>query len=245
MEADMRRSLALLVLLVLSLGPATTAFAAGRDALFLELVRERHIPPVTREAWGRHVGDDCVWIGKGLAVATRAEVSGLQIDTGKKVEITDFVARDYGTVAVLTYLVTERQPQDGTELTTRLRKMDTYAQRDGRWQLIANAEVVGRPDRVAIELDPATHENYTGTWEATLGGKPVRTRLWRDGAKLMAQTEGQPAGELRPQSPTLFFDTATPEEGGPENIFVLGPDGRAIEWIYREGDFEVKSRRVP
>jgi hypothetical protein len=61
----------------------------------------------------------------------------------------------------------------------------------------------------------------------------------------MAQTEGQPAGELKPLSPTLFFDAATPEEGGPENVFVLGPDGRAVEWIFREGAFEVRSKRTP
>jgi hypothetical protein len=243
MEVDMPRSL---TLIALSLALFDTGFAAGaRDAMFLELVRERHVPPVTREAWGRHVGEHCVWIGKGLAVATRAEVSGLQIDTGKKVEITDFTARDYGSVAVLTYLVTEHQPQEGKELTTRLRKLDTYAQVKGRWQLVANAEVVGRPDRVAIEFDPAKYENYAGTWEATLGGHPVRTKVWREGAKLMAQTEGQPAGELKPLSPTLFFDAATPEEGGPENLFVLGPDGRAVEWIFREGDFEVHSTRIP
>jgi hypothetical protein len=40
-------------------------------------------------------------------------------------------------------------------------------------------------------------------------------------------------------------DAATPEEGGPENIFVLNTAGEAVEWIYRQGDFEVRSRRLP
>ena len=224
---------------------AMHAWAGSRDALFLDLVKERHIPPVTRAAWSRHVADDCVWIGRGLGVATRAEVSGMQIDTGKAVEIREFAAHDYGDVAVLTYLVIERQPQGGGELTTRLRKMDTYAQVEGRWQLVANAEVVGRPDRVAIGFDPARFDLYAGNYEATLGGKPVRTRVWRAGTRLLAQTEGQEPGELKPLSPTLFFDAATPEEGGPENIFVLDAGGRAVEWIYKDGAFEVRARRVP
>jgi hypothetical protein len=29
------------------------------------------------------------------------------------------------------------------------------------------------------------------------------------------------------------FDATEPQEGGPENEFVLGPDGRAIQWIWR------------
>jgi hypothetical protein len=233
------------VIAVVAMLCATGAAAGVRDAMFLDLVKERHIAPVTRNAWGRHIGDDCVWVGKGLGVATRAEVSGAQIDTGKTVDITDFTAHDYGTVAVLTYLVIERQPQHGKELTTRLRKMDTYAQLKGRWQLVANAEVVGRPDRVAVDFDPARLDLYTGNYQATLGGKPVRTRVWRDGTRLLAQTEGQESGELRPLSPTLFFDAATPEEGGPENIFVLDADGRAVEWIYKDGAFEVRAKRVP
>jgi hypothetical protein len=224
---------------------APLAAAGSRDAMFLDLVKERHVPPVTREAWGRHIGEDCVWVGKGLFVATRADVSGMQIDTGKRVDITDFRAHDYGHVAVLTYVVVEHQPQGRTQLTTRLRKLDTYAERDGRWQLIANAEVVGRPDRIAIDLDPALYERYAGAWETVLGGKSVRTKIWREGSRLMAQTEGQEAGELKPLSPTLFFDAATPEEGGPENVFVLDSSGRAVAWTYRDGDFEVRATRVP
>ena len=110
------------------------AFAdASRDAMFLALVKERHVGPVTQESWGRHIGDDCVWVGRGLRVVGRSEVQGLQIDTGKRVEIQDFVAHDYCDAAVLTYLVLEHQPQSGRHVITRLRKMDTYLSRAGRW----------------------------------------------------------------------------------------------------------------
>jgi hypothetical protein len=177
---------------------SVTGMAAGpRDAVFLDLVKERHIPPVSKEQWARHIGEDCVWVGRGLRVAGRAEVQGLQLDTGKRVDIQDFTAHDYGDVAVLTYLVIEHQPQVGREVTTRLRKMDTY------------------------------------------------TRMWREGARLLAQTEGQEPGELLPLSPTVFFDASQPEEGGPENIFVLDARGQPTEWIYRDGATEIRSRRLP
>ena len=234
---------ALVCAAALTVTPAYSS--AARDAMFLDLVKERHLPPLSVERWGRHIGADCIWVGKGLGVATRADVSGQQIDTGKRVEIKDFTARDYGNVAVLTYLVVEHQPQAGREITTRLRKMDTYASRDGEWQLIANAEVVGKPDRVAIAFDPKRFDNYAGTYETMMNGRPIRTRIWREGSKLMAQTEGQAAGEMLPLSPTLFFDAATPEDGGPENIFVLDASGRATEWTWREGAVEFKARRLP
>jgi hypothetical protein len=217
------------------------AEAGPRDALFLDLVKERN----AASTWARHIGDDCVWVGNGLNVASRADVSGMQIDTGKRVEITDFTAHDYGDAAVLTYIVVEHHPQTTGETTVRLRKMDTYLQRDGRWQLVANAEVVGKPDRKPVSVDAAALDRLTGTYETLLNGKPVRTKIWRKDTHLYAQTQGQEMGELLPLSPTLFFDAAEPQEGGPENVFVLGADGRATTWIWRSAGVEFPARRVP
>ena len=217
------------------------ATAGPRDALFLDLVKERN----AAATWAKHIGDDAVWVGNGLNVATRANVSGMQIDTGKRIEITDFTAHDYGNAAVLTYIVVEHHPQTAGETTVRLRKMDTYLLRDGRWQLVANAEVVGKPDRKAVSLDVAALDRLTGTYETMLNGKPVRTKISREGTRLFAQSEGQEKGELLPLSPTLFFDAAEPQEGGPENVFALGADGRAITWTWRSAGVEFPARRLP
>jgi hypothetical protein len=233
----MRRCLAAIAALSV---PWSIAAAGPRDALFLDLVKERN----AAATWSKHIGDDCVWVGSGLNVATRAQVSGMQIDTGKRLEITDFTARDYGDAAVLTYLVVEHHPQAAGETTVRLRKMDTYLMRDGRWQLVANAEVVGKPDRKAVSVDAAALDRLTGTYETMLNGKPVRTKITREGTRLFAQSEGQDKGELIPLGPTLFFDAAEPQEGGPENVFVLGADGRAATWTWRSAGVEFPARRV-
>jgi hypothetical protein len=226
---------------VICLTAGCARIGAPRTQPFLELVNERS----SAATWSRHIGDDCVWVGNGLKVATRAEVSGAQFDTGKRVEITDFKARDYGTVAVLTYLVTEHHPQAGGERVVQLRKMDTYLEKDGHWQLISNAEIVGKPDRKAVTVGAAALDRLTGSYETLFDGKPVVTKIWRDGAHLFAQTEGQEKGELLPLSPTLFFDAAEPQEGGPENVFVIGDDGRAAQWIYRSAGVEFPARRLP
>jgi hypothetical protein len=235
----MRRWLAAIA--ALSVSWCAEAEMGKRDALFLDLVKERN----AAATWARHIGDDCVWVGNGLNVATRADVSGMQIDTGKRVEITEFTARDYGDAAVLTYLVVEHHPQAAGETTVRLRKMDTYLLRDGRWQLVANAEVVGKPDRRAVKVDAAALDRLTGTYETVLNGKPVHTKIFRKDMRLFAQTQGQEPGELLPLSPTLFFDAAEPQEGGPENAFVLGADGRATNWIWRSAGVEFPARRLP
>jgi len=218
-----------------------SAGAGPRDALFLDLVKERN----AAATWAKHIGDECVWVGNGLNVATRAQVSGMQIDTGKRVEITDFTAHDYGNAAVLTYIVVEHHPQAAGETTVRLRKMDTYLQRDGRWQLVANAEVVGKPDRKAVSVDAIALDRLTGTYETLLDGKPVLTKVFRKDTRLFAQTQGQEPGELIPLSPTLFFDAAEPQEGGPENVFVLGEGGRATTWIWRSAGVEFPAKRLP
>lgn len=228
-----------------ALGAAAGEAADARRAMFLDLVKERHVPDRAARAWSDHVGTQAVWVGRGLRVATRAEVQGQQIATGKRVDIQDFTAHDYGDAAVLTYLVVEHQPQNGGEVTTRLRKMDTYLRRDGRWQLVANAEVVGRPDRKAVVLDAAALDRLAGSYETEFDGQVLRTRIWRDGSRLFARTDGQEAGELLPLSATLFFDASEPQEGGPENEFLIDADGRVREWLYRDGAVVIRSRRVP
>ncbi len=234
-------------LFVAALAAVLCQFAHAADAartdLFRTLVKERHASS-DQAAWASHIGADCVWVGRGLRVAGRDEVQGMQLDTGKTVEIQDFIAHDYGNVAVLTYLVVEHQPQAGGAVTTRLRKMDTYALQEDRWQLIANAEVVGRPDRKALPADPALYDRYAGVYETLFDGKPLPTRMWRECEKFLAQTYGQEASELLPLSATVFFDASQPEEGGPENVFVLDSAGRVIEWIYRDGAVELRSRKV-
>jgi hypothetical protein len=221
------------------------AFAGPRDAMFLDLVKERTLPPLDKTTWSRHVGKDAIWVGGGLRVVRREEVEGMQISTGKQVEIQDFEAHDYGDTAVLSYVVVEHHPQGGGTTSVRLRKLDTYVLREQRWQLIANAEVVGQPDRKAVRVDATALDRLVGTYETVLDGKPVRTKIWRTGTRLFAQTDGQPEGELIPLSPTLFFDAAEPEEGGPENVFILGSDGRARQWIWRNAGVEFPARRLP
>lgn len=71
-----------------------TAFGARadatRDGLFLQLVKDRHIPSVDKANRAAHVGPDALWVGCGLRVARRAEVEGAQIDTGQTVGIEEF-----------------------------------------------------------------------------------------------------------------------------------------------------------
>ncbi len=188
----------LAALAALSVGWSASAGAGPRDALFLDLVKERN----AAATWAKHIGDDCVWVGNGLNVATRAQVSGMQIDTGKRVEITDFTAHDYGNAAVLTYIVVEhhRSPATG-ETTVRLRKMDTYLQRDG--PLAARGQCRGgrQTGPQGRERGRPALDRLTGTYETLRDGKPVPTKIFRKDARLFAQTQGQEPGELIPSAP--------------------------------------------
>jgi len=216
-----------------------------KQAMFLELLKERLSGYAgDKQAWKRHVAEDCIWVGNGMAVMDRKSVEGMQVDTGAKVEIEDLAVHDYGEVAVLTYITVEHFQQGDAIRTQRYRKADTYARLQGDWKLIANAEIRGRPDRKVAHVDPAVLDRYAGTYVTMFNGKPVKTRFWRDGARFFAQTEGQEAGEMLPESETLFFDAATAQEGSADNIFVLDADGQAVEWIYRDGGIEYRASKV-
>ena len=135
-------------------------------------------------------------------------------------------------------------PQGAATKTQRYRKADTYARLNGQWKLTSNAEIFGRPERKVAKVDPSLYNRYAGTYEAIMNGKMVRTRFWRDGSKFMGQTEDQSGGELLPESETVLFDADDPEEGLADNIFVIDASGRAVEYVYRDGDIEYRSKRM-
>ena len=94
-----------------------------------------------------------------------------------------------------------------------------------------------------MKLESAVLDRYVGAYEARFNGQPVRTRIWREGDHLYAQTDGQEKSELLPLNNTEFFDAGEPEEGGA--VYVFKANGAAtMEWIYRDGAVEVRSKRM-
>lgn len=99
-----------------------------KQAMFLELLNQRLSGySGDKQAWKRHIAEDCIWVGNGMAVMDKKPVEGMQVDTGARVEIEDLAVRDYGEVAVLTYITVEHIQQGGEIKTQRYRKADTYA----------------------------------------------------------------------------------------------------------------------
>jgi len=197
-----------------------------------------------KATWRRHISEGCVWVGPAAKVARFPEVLAQQVDAGIQGEILDLSVDDHGDSVVLTYILREQVPQEGGAKIVRLRRMDTYTRLSGDWRLISVAELVVNPDRKRAQLDPRLLDEYTGIYENVLHGKKLRTRIWRDGSKLMSQTEGQEPEELIPESNTVFFQASTPEEGSPDNLFVRDAKGHTIAWIYKDAGVEFRADKV-
>ena len=231
---------------------ACTSVAAGAerapdvDPRWLALLAERDAGlRGDKVTWAKHVSTDSLWIGSGLQLGRFADAQGDQVPVNVQRERSDLVVHDYGSVAVLSYLLTDRVRQgEGTRI-VRMRKLDTYARLDGEWKLVACAESFGGPPRRRIAVTPSLYDELAGDYVYAEGAAPVHTRVWRDGDRLMIQTEGQSADELLPESERVFFSATDDGEGSPDNVFERGPDGRVVAYVYRAAGVEFRSRKLP
>src|SRR5262245_51414268 len=101
------------------------------------IVRER-IAAASRGdkvAWRKHIAEDAVWTGPGLANTTTA-IADAAITANASLPkqpstIRDFEVHEFGDTAVATYVF-----EAGAGGAKRFRKTDTYVRRDGDWMLV-------------------------------------------------------------------------------------------------------------
>ena len=124
----------------------------------------------------------------------------------------------------------------------------SYGARDSsrkdKWWLVACAEVIGKPPRRVALIDAQQYDALSGEYVLDMNGRPITSRVWRDGTRLMTQTESQDPEELMPESETVFCEANTPEAGSPDNIVERGSSGRVEVWICKAGDIAFRSVKV-
>lgn len=177
--------------------------------------------------WRKHVADDAVWIGPGLANGTTADAE-LAITANASLpkqssEIREFEVREFGDIALATYVLLGSPPGDAAA-TKRFRKSDTYVRRDGGWQLVSAVEILV-PMQAAAEADPARYDALAGLYR--LDDAHV-VRVWRDGRRLLSQAEGE-------KQPTELIPTA-------RDAFVV--DGDPGEYVFGDGRERIVDRMV-
>jgi ketosteroid isomerase-like protein len=217
----------------------TAAAPAPSDGARVEqLVRERLAASARSDkaTWRKHIADDCLWVGPGLAVGTTADAESEQIGTSEVRTFKDFQTRRFGEVTIATYLLIARGEQDGVATLRRWRKSDTYRRVGKDWKMIQAVEIV-IPVRQIAKIDPAVLNDYAGLYRLKPG---VELKVWRDGDRLMMQATGQTAGETLPAGNDVFFDDGEPGE----YRFVRDAARKVIAVIYSNEGVELRLERV-
>ena len=223
-------------LVLVALMASDCAFASTA-ADIESIVRERIAAAARgdKAAWRKHIADDCVWTGPGLANATTADaevaITANASLPGQAAEIRDFEVHEFGDTVLATYVFTSGPAK-------RFRKTDTYVQRDGDWQLISAVEVFA-PTHAVAQVDPATYDAYAGRYR--LDSTHI-VRVWRDGSKLLSQADGEArATELLPSARDTFFVDG--DLG--EYVFGRGHDGVVDRMLFRmSGSPDITLQRI-
>ena len=122
-------------------GFAPNALSAGKAATVEDEIRriiiERKQAAASGDAarWGKHIAEDCVWVGDSEQRASKAEVAAENaINDGTRIvpTVLDLQVRQSGDTVAATYIQEDRSTHNGKTVLARYMYLDTYARRGQR-----------------------------------------------------------------------------------------------------------------
>lgn len=186
----------------------------------------------------RLVADDYIFIGSDGRGSGKANmISHLPKQKGqfKRTEtLTDVQVRDFGDVALLSY-VSDRVTQFGEQkLSDHSRGMELYRRRNGQWQLVATqaTAIPELKDPPIAKIDPKLLDEYAGQYEVAPGAIITVTR---QGDKMFINEE-----EWLPENETTFFSKGRDAR----TAFVRDVKGKVIEMSGRFGGQMIKAKKI-
>lgn len=185
-------------------------------------------------AFDQMMADDATIVHSSGNVSTKADLMGVMRPSTPEqplpvLSLEEPKARMYGDAAVLTGNLVETAKDGRRELV--LRFTNTYAKKDGRWQLVAGQLTTLSRERPAMKLDPQAWSSYLGEYKNSSGR--IRT-ISADGDKLFTAV-GSEKVELFAQSPDQFFI----KQADVLLVFVKDAAGRVVSLINRRPNGDV------
>ncbi len=174
-----------------------------------------------RSAWDAVMDPSCVITTEEGEILDRKrfleELRPLPAGLQGRIAVRELAVQDLGDVAVVRYLLDEREVVFGQTLATRYRATDTYRRARGGWKLVASHSSVVTQDPPAQRVATSAWPSFAGTYRLLPAGWTMAVEL-RDG-KLLA---GPDPARLRAMVPVA------------QNAFVRS--GLAGEWIFGTDD---------
>ncbi|HEY2338959.1 MAG TPA: nuclear transport factor 2 family protein [Steroidobacteraceae bacterium] len=198
------------------------------------------LAPGERDVWEHYSDPSLIYVTEDNEVKSRTQLLGemqpLPSGSSGSIAVQEFHCTDFGSFAVTTYIMAERETIEGYELHARYRGSDTWRASAGGWRLVA-AQVYAVPQDPPRGEPAGSLADYEGVYGLS---NATRQTIRRDGDHLVADRPGRPPQLLVAETGDVFF---TPGHPRTRRIFTRAPGGHVIGFAdRREGTDLVWSR---
>jgi ketosteroid isomerase-like protein len=192
-----------------------------------------------------YFAEDCFVTGDNGALIRPEGISNEWIDTTaagvsyQGSEPLDLQVHAYVDIAVASFRLELDEDWAGQRLFGTSRFTDVFTRRGDRWMLVAHQETpVPNARRVAVNVDPAGFDAYSGEYQITPG---YRIKVKREGDKLMEQWPSDPDYiEDVPVSESTFVARGEPGL----SIYVKGKTGKVTNFISRTPSGDLIAKKI-
>ena len=196
--------------LIKFLSAATIVCAADVPITQEELVRRTQelydsLVSGNQAPWKKHFADDCTladekgrFFDKAKLIA---DITPLPAGCSGTIKVENAQSRIIGNTAILSYDADETETIFGQNLKARYHITDTWLQRNGNWQIVANQAHRYYKDPAVGKADAKKFADFIGTYELAAG----QTRsVTSEDDKLFVERNGKKE-QLLPETSELFF----------------------------------------
>lgn len=207
------------------------AVAAPADSAWFQKTTQALYDAVTSgdaKPWDQALAADCIYTSEDGLVQDKAElvksIQPLPKGFSGRIKLRDFSTRQAGDAVVTHYFADEWEDVYGQHLKTVYVSTDTWAKRDGRWQMISTQTTVVPRDEDAVPVDPKSFAPLLGAYKVS-PESPSNYVVFTRGTDLYGGRDEKTATRLIPLSPLVYFQAGSIHT----MIFVMGADGRVDE----------------
>jgi ketosteroid isomerase-like protein len=217
------------------------------------LIDEQELKEITQKRVDAESSRDLAYLGRVYAdelsiVSTEGRISSKEVTLENMKRTPESIKRSFsveqvrvrvvGDTAIVTGIRNIGVQIGNQEQKNKVRFTDTYARRQGSWQLLASHSSRIPSERQAARVDPKNYDAYVGEYEI---GPGLIFTVTRDGDRLMTQTSGLPDRvELLPESETTFFYRGT----NGSVIFHKDTTGKVTHVVFKDQGYEMRAKRI-
>lgn len=178
--------------------------------------------------WDAAIASDCIYTSEDGLVQKKDDliqsIQPLPKGFSGGISLRDFQVRQAGDAVVTHYFSDEHEEVYGQHLKTVYVSTDTWAKRDGKWQIVATHTTVVPRDEDAVPVDAKAFVPLLGTYKVS-PESPSNYLVFTKGDDLYGGRDQKSATRLIPLSPLVYFQAGSIHT----MIFVMGADGHVDE----------------